>query len=203
MQDLFSGIEIAERREEFEKRLVNTDKEGVGSLIEYLRKTDFFTAPASSIHHSNCDGGLTYHSLNVANQAKIINEATQLNLDPKSVELVCLVHDVCKANYYLKQECWRKNAENRWESYDGWKVDEKLPLGHGEKSLVIVNKFVTLTADEMAAIRWHMGAYDPGTAFNYPSGNPFHQSMNNYPLCTLIQLADLVASQVKEKVYEL
>ena len=41
-------------------------REGLKELLEYLEyKTDFFTAPASAVHHLDEPGGLCLHSLNV------------------------------------------------------------------------------------------------------------------------------------------
>ncbi len=204
MIDMFTAHTQDENRDRFITTLSDVGRIGTNELIKYLEtKTDFFTAPASSIHHSNCDGGLVLHSLNVMDLALKINEALEFGIPRESIIISCLCHDICKAQYYVKAEKFRKNEHDRWETYMSWKVEEKLPLGHGEKSLILTNRFITLNAAEMCAIRWHMGAYDPGTAFNYPSGNPFHQSMRDYPLCTLIQMADLAAANVKETVYEL
>ena len=40
-------------------------REGAAELLKYLCGSDFFTAPASSRFHSNVEGGLCAHSLNV------------------------------------------------------------------------------------------------------------------------------------------
>ena len=40
-------------------------REGADELLDYLNKTDFFTAPASSKFHSAYPGGLVEHSVNV------------------------------------------------------------------------------------------------------------------------------------------
>ena len=36
-------------------------------IIEYMEKTDYFKAPASTMFHLNENGGLVQHSLNVLN----------------------------------------------------------------------------------------------------------------------------------------
>ena len=77
-------------------------------------------------------------------------------------------------------------------------VDDKLPLGHGEKSLYLISKYVTLTDEEAAAIRWHMVSFDAGIHFNYPSGFPFREAMKRFPLVTLLFTADMEASQILE-----
>jgi len=35
-----------------------------------------------------------------------------------------------------------------------------------------------------------MGAWDIGAHFNYPTGKPMRQSMNEYPLVKLLMIAD-------------
>jgi len=79
-----------------------------------------------------------------------------------------------------------------------WLNTYTLPLGHGEKSLSILQDFISLTDDEKLAIRWHMGPTEPGTHFNYPSGYAFRAAMERSPLVTLLFTADLEASQILE-----
>ena len=86
----------------------------------------------------------------------------------------------------------------RKESYTAWGVDDKLPLGHGEKSLFLIGKFLQLTDPEAAAIRWHMLAFDPGIHFNYPSGYAFRAAADKYPLVPLLFAADYLSSQLVE-----
>ena len=43
----------------------NIDRDGAEKLLEWLEKSDFFTAPASSRRHSAYKGGLCRHSVNV------------------------------------------------------------------------------------------------------------------------------------------
>jgi len=78
-----------------------------------------------------------------------------------------------------------------------WKIDDKLPLGHGEKSIFVLQKFIDLTDDEAMAIRWHMATYDPGIHFSYPSGYPFHHSEEICPLLTILFTSDYEVSNIK------
>ena len=43
----------------------NIKREGSAELLEWLQKTDFFTAPASTKFHCACEQGLLMHSLSV------------------------------------------------------------------------------------------------------------------------------------------
>ena len=40
-------------------------REGGDKLLEFIRKSDFYTAPASTKYHLSEEGGLLQHSLNV------------------------------------------------------------------------------------------------------------------------------------------
>ena len=75
-----------------------------------------------------------------------------------------------------------------------YKVVDQLPMGHGEKSVYIINKFMPLEDAEALAIRWHLGGFDPGVNFNYPSGTPQKQSMQENKLQALLVSADIAAS---------
>lgn len=50
--------------EKFESMLSRYDREGMDRLLDYIRKSDFYTAPASTRFHSCHEGGLLEHSLN-------------------------------------------------------------------------------------------------------------------------------------------
>ena len=40
-------------------------------------------------------------------------------------------------------------------------VDDTIPYGHGEKSVMMLTEYVKLTNEEKYAIRWHMGFSEP------------------------------------------
>ena len=52
-------------KEEFINLLKQTNREGMDKLIEFLERTDFFEAPASTRFHGCFKGGLLEHSLKV------------------------------------------------------------------------------------------------------------------------------------------
>ena len=51
--------------ERFERLLLETKRPGIENLLEFIRKSDFYTAPASTRFHGAYEGGLLEHSLNV------------------------------------------------------------------------------------------------------------------------------------------
>ena len=59
-------MDLQEIKQEFlEIYYDNIERDGAEELLNYLEKTDFFTAPASGRRHNNFEGGLCQHSINV------------------------------------------------------------------------------------------------------------------------------------------
>lgn len=160
MNDKYSLPEnvILENQRQIIELLRSTEKEGIESLIEHLQgpNSNFFIAPASSKYHLNVRGGLAQHVLNVRDCAIYLNEKFHL-FSARSLDIVTLLHDTDKGeNFYVEK--YNKNQTRSATPYE--KVDT-LPLGHGEKTLIILQKYIELTDQEMMSIRWHMGPYDP------------------------------------------
>ena len=68
-------------REEFLKLLKSIDREGMDKLIEFIEKSDFFKAPASTKYHGAYEGGLLEHSMKVYEilQNKVKNAVIEIN----------------------------------------------------------------------------------------------------------------------------
>lgn len=192
-------------KDEFVALLTSTNRAGVGKVIAYLDKAGFFIAPASISLHLNHDGGLVEHSLNVCHTAlRLRNMLIEMKPDLKerlpenSVKIAALLHDVCKSNIYHKVARYRKDANGRWETYQGYEVDySRFPFGHGEKSVVMLLRLgLELTNDELLAIRWHMGAWDlPFQSYEEKSNI---SSASGVPLVALLQASDGLAAHILE-----
>ena len=52
-------------KEQFLEILRKVKREGIEELIQFLEKSDFFIAPASTRFHGNVEGGLVAHSIKV------------------------------------------------------------------------------------------------------------------------------------------
>ena len=201
---------INEKKEEFVELLRSTGREGVDDLIENLEELGFFTAPASAGHHLNVAGGLVMHSLNPCRAALAIWEAMK-TLEPslatevrrESIIIASLLHDVCKSDIYKRSVKKRKNALGQWEDSEGYKVTyKKFPMGHGEKSLVMVLLGgIDLYDDEMLAIRWHMGAWGLNQN-SFEDVRSFDTAQKLYPLVPIIHAADGMAANVMERTGE-
>lgn len=77
-----------------------------------------------------------------------------------------------------------------------YSTNDKLPLGHGERSLSILQDFIKLTDHEKLAIRWHMGAWDLS---DYSGRWAFNNANKMTPLVTLLSTADFEAGNILEK----
>ncbi len=197
---------IGQNRELFYRILKGTGRRGVDEVLSHLEELGFFTAPASTRFHGAEDGGLLQHSLNVWQEAGVIWRI-QVGMRPEietlvpeeSIAIAALLHDVCKAEVYVREIKHRKNAQGRWEDYVGYGVDYSgFPMGHGEKSVIQLMKWgLELTDAEMLAIRWHMGA------FNVPlhsaeEMNCLTKAKERHPLVAIISAADGLASYILE-----
>ena len=178
--------------------LRSTNRDGIEDLIKYLENdTDFFVAPASAKFHNNCEGGLAMHSMNVRELLIKKNDEFKLGLSLASINITSLTHDLCKANFYKNSMRLRKDKNNKWEAYGTYEIDEKVPLGHGEKSVMILQQFIRLSLEESLMIRWHMGLGVPKE--NYKD---LDNAIELYPSVLAISTADHESSRFKEEVYE-
>lgn len=60
-----STTNIEENKKRFLDLVGSIGRDGIKELVEFLEKSDFFTAPASTRFHGSIPGGLAMHSLNV------------------------------------------------------------------------------------------------------------------------------------------
>lgn len=176
--------------------LKRTQREGADLLAEYLEQIGFFTAPASGANHSNGEGGLAEHSLNVMFTAEKIGLALyggeEYNKLHNSVVIAALLHDVGKCGDRGKQMFIPNVLKSgKVSEAKPWKHNKELldPDDHAVRSLEIINRFVDLTEDERHAIRFHDGLY---LTANY--GIKGHET----PLYLIIHMADMWASRIME-----
>ena len=174
-------------------------REGAQALLDYLsNKSDFFTAPASARYHGSYAGGLCEHSLNVYHCLKDylarerVTDLYGLEYSQESIALVALLHDVCKIGCYKAGSRNVKGPDGKWQAVPTFFYEDKLPYGHGEKSVYILSGFMRLTREEAMAIRWHMGF----------SGNEdsrlVGQALQQYPLAFALSVADMEATYFLE-----
>lgn len=178
-------------KEEFISLLRSTNREGMEEFIQFLEKTDFFKAPASSRFHGNFEGGLVEHSMKVYEilKEKVRNSVIDLKVNEDTLIIVALLHDICKANYYKIDYRNAKNERGEWVKVPYFTVEDTIPYGHGEKSVMMITEYMKLTSEEKYAIRWHMGFTEPKELYN-----TIGVAYKKYPLALLLHEADLEAT---------
>ena len=198
---------MKEKKERFIELLRSTGREGMESVINYLENSAFFTAPASTAYHMSYEGGLMDHSMNVYEMALALRGPVVAmkpgvgeNLSEKSIIIAALLHDICKANTYRKTKKWNMGDDGKWKQSDSYVTNySEMPVGHGEKSLVILLSLgLKLSVDEIVAIRWHMGAWDLAMQ-SYEAKSNINEASKRYPLLSLIQAADNMATHIMEE----
>lgn len=101
---------------------------------------------------------------------------------------------MCKANTYKKVQKNIQDSTGAWSKKDTFIFDELLPLGHGEKSVILLQKYIDLTVDEILAIRWHMGGFEAKE--NYKK---IQETFNTSKLAVLLHMSDLKATFLDER----
>ena len=176
----------------------NIKREGAEKLLDFLEKSDFFTAPASTRFHSCHEGGLCEHSVKVYRRflKKVQQEYgnNEEKVSNETIAIIALLHDICKVDCY-KIEMRNVKENEKWVQKPYYSVDDKLPYGHGEKSVYIINGFIRLTREEAISINWHMGGFDARVlGGSYALKDAFY----TYPLALLFHLADVEATYLDE-----
>ena len=176
----------------------NIKRKGADKLLDYLLKSDFFTAPSSTRFHGAYEGGLVRHSLNVYHCLKDylsrprVKELYGMDYSEETIAIVALLHDVCKINFYSVDYRNRKNDDGVWEKVPYYTINDALPYGHGEKSVYIISGFFygddRLTREEAFAIRYHMGFS------GIEDKNTIGRALEMYPLAFALNVADMEAS---------
>lgn len=189
---------------------------GVATLYQWLtEETDYFTAPASSKYHSNYDGGLVVHSWFVYQAFNGLFREVVLERQTDII-LICFLHDLCKVNFYkpyyrnvkeYDQNKWPKNIQDKNIKYDalgkfvwmqekGYMIDDYFPYGHGEKSVRLIERHMTLPDDMAMAIRYHMGPWQESDK------NNVSKVFEKYPLAYMLHVADGYATYILEPQFD-
>lgn len=177
-------------KEKFIELLRSTNREGIEKLIDFLDRTDFYTAPASTRFHNSFESGLLAHSMNVYTSLKKLvgNEWSE-----DTIIIVSLLHDICKVNMYKVDYRNKKDENGVWVKEPYYTTDDLMPLGHGEKSVMIISEFIKLSKEELYAIRWHMGGFEPKENYGYLA-----KAYEKYPLAVYTHIADIMATYILE-----
>lgn len=183
---------MSEVKEKVKELLNKVNRPGMAELMEFLEKSDYYEAPASTKYHGAYKGGLIEHSYNVYEILKGKIEYHKMNVSEDTLILVTLLHDLCKVNFYKTDFRNVKNAKGEWEKVPYYTIEDTIPYGHGEKSVMMLTEYIKLTNEEKYAIRWHMGFSEPKEQYL-----PLGQAFKKYPLALLLHEADMETTYFK------
>ena len=205
--------QISDNKNEFMQAVASINIEGadLAGLMNWLNNSDFFTAPASTQYHGAFKGGLCWHTLNVYHNILKLHEIYKDILpaiDPQSLIIVSLFHDVSKIDYYepyiMNKKVYNPNGSKHdnmgnfdWVAQEAYKVkdakDRFLAVNHGINSALLIGRFIPLSLDENVAIMNHMLNTDD-------KANNYDQSaiLNKYPLLALLHMADFASTFINE-----
>jgi len=181
-------------KKEYLSLLGKVNRDGIDQLIQFLEKSDFFDAPSSAKYHSAYKHGLLEHSLNVYHNLIKVRELfdSEHQINDESLIVVALLHDLCKTGFY-KIELANRKIDGIWKQVETYAYNDRFPCGHGEKSVIMVQRFIKLTSEEIMAVCWHMGGFDI-RCMDYQGRTAISTAMEKYKLVCLIQMADMAAT---------
>lgn len=166
------------------------DPTGVDSLFDYLEDRGFTDLPASLNHHLKGHGGLLIHSVNVAKSLIELTEKLGLAWKrPESPIIVGLFHDLCKLEFYKYNYDIADSKKSGYVHNDNPEFDLG---GHGMLSVVLAQRFIKLTDEEIHCIRFHMGAYEQ------KDWSKLDTAIRKYPNVLYTHTADMIASKLLE-----
>ena len=194
MIEEISFDEMVQNKNEIISLLRSTERAGIEELIKFLEESGFFTDPASisgygnKKYHGSFKGGLSLHSLSVYRELKKYKDAgLYTDIDDSSIIICALLHDLCKVGTYCIENKNVKDEKGQWTSVEIYSSnpDVSFVYGHGEKSVIMIEEFIKLSNLERMAIRFHMGAYEGESAWNY-----VEQAFRLNPFIFFIHVAD-------------
>ena len=103
------------------------------------------------------------------------------------------MHDVCKCDDYVNVTRVDLNAFKKNKPITTWEYNKNKTMdGHGDKSVIMLAGHIQLTSEEVACIRWHMGAFTEKEEWKY-----YSQAVRTYPNVLYTHTADMIASQIR------
>lgn len=152
-----------------------------------LDMAGFFDAPASTKYHGACEGGLFEHSLCVMRQLVLLTERNGLRWQREdSPWLVGFFHDLCKVDQYTLIE----DAGKSRYAFNS----NTLLRGHGDKSVMMLCELTALTGEEVACIRYHMGAFTEQELWN-----DYTRAIHTWPNVLWTHTADMIATHICDR----
>ncbi len=191
-----------QNKQEFLSLVNQIQRDGISDLINFLEKSDFFTAPASTKMYRAEEGGLCAHALARYKVMKNLIAANDWFVENNSFLITSLLADLNKINYF-EPTCINKKVYSEggkkmdelghfdWVSEWGWKVkdpEQRFIFGtSGQNSERIITNYIPLKDEESAAI------ITLGVSFENPTFN-YANIYKKYGLACVLAAADSLAT---------
>lgn len=183
----------------FKQYFSHIQRKGSDMLWNWLEVSGFFTAPASTKYHGSYSGGLLRHSNNVYQRLLELTmkeekkgRKAEKHYHLETIALVALLHDVCKMDLYKQKESGQQDEDEKPQ----YTYKNDFPIGHGEKSVIQIMRFISLTDEEIMAIRWHMGGFDDAVR---GGSRDMNNAFGKSKLAVMLHLADMMATYLDER----
>ena len=163
-------------------KLVKERKVQIDNFIKYLEdELDWLSCPASSRHHLCRPFGLIEHSINVTENLLKVKDLFHPIVSDESCVIVALFHDIGKIGYPGKPNYVPNMDENRRTKPYNFNKDITF-IDYPTRSLVLMLPHVSMTEEEIQAIRYHDGQYIPENK---------NVAQRELPLTRLLHFADI------------
>lgn len=161
----------------------------------YLLEAGFFTAPASTKYHGAYEGGLYDHSENVMEALVELTKRNDLKWQrSESPFIIGMFHDLCKIDSYKRPIIAETLGGDTIPDPTKWEYNKNtFYTGHGDKSVLMLAAHIQLTEEEIACIRYHMGAFTDQSEWSY-----YTNAVHKYPNVLWTHTADMIAAHIKE-----
>ena len=108
-----------------------------------------------------------------------------------------MFHDLCKIDNYLTVvddpgEIMMGTGKEKGKEIHFEYNPNTILKGHGDKSVMLLSQFMTLTEEEILCIRFHMGAYE-----GQDQWDNYDKAIRKYETVLFTHTADMYASKVK------
>lgn len=180
------------------ERLALFESAGLDKIVSqdfktYLLANGFFRAPASTKYHGAYEGGLFDHCFMVMNFLVELSAKNDLHWKrAESPFIIGMFHDLCKIDQYRHPVMAETLGGEVIYDESHWEYNPDTAIkGHGDKSVILLSQYMTLTEEEVMCVLYHMGAFTDREHWR-----EFTNTVQRFPNVLWTHHADMIASHV-------
>lgn len=162
----------------------------------WLLENKFFIAPASTKFHANYPGGLFDHSFAVMNFLVELSSKNAIKWRrTESPFIIGMFHDLYKIDQYrhpVTGSIYDGDKECLICDEIAWEDNPDIAVkGRGDKSIIFLSQYMTLTEEEIMCILYHMGAFTEKDLWG-----DYTRAVGKFPNILWTHHADMLVSHV-------